>query len=137
MAAAVVVKTVFASTDSPAILDDIIINVSISAVRSQTSFYLLKRLAIRCQVPMAAAVGAETVFVSTDSPVIVDEIADQLKRVGSNLRLAFEVRTLIQIKQMIRLRVGWLWEGCRESRRCLRDTYPESYISPSILVNDD
>ena len=24
-------------------------------------------------------------------------------------------------------RVGW--EGCRESRRCLRDTYPESYIT--------
>ena len=23
---------------------------------------------------------------------------------------------------------GPLWEGCRESRRCSRDTYPESYI---------
>ena len=22
-----------------------------------------------------------------------------------------------------------LWEGCRESRRCSRDTYPESYIT--------
>ena len=34
-----------------------------------------------------------------------------------------------------RLRVGWLngfsfiWEGCRESRRCSRDTFPESYIT--------
>ena len=35
-----------------------------------------------------------------------------------------------------RLRVGWLngfagplWEGYRESRRCSRDTYPESYIT--------
>ena len=28
-----------------------------------------------------------------------------------------------------RLRVGWLWEGCRKSRRCSRDTYPESYIT--------
>ena len=26
-----------------------------------------------------------------------------------------------------RLRVGW--EGCRESRRCSRDTYPETYIT--------
>ena len=25
--------------------------------------------------------------------------------------------------------VGLLWEGCRESRRCSRDTYPESYIA--------
>ena len=24
-----------------------------------------------------------------------------------------------------------------ESRRCLRDTYPESYISPSVLVYED
>ena len=24
---------------------------------------------------------------------------------------------------------GPLWEGCRESRRCFRDTYPESYIT--------
>ena len=24
---------------------------------------------------------------------------------------------------------GPLWEGCRESRRCSRDTYPESYIT--------
>ena len=45
-----------------------------------------------------------------------------------------------------------LWEGCRKSRRCSRDTYPESYItkytsirgtpsqsniSPSILVYED
>ena len=30
-----------------------------------------------------------------------------------------------------------LWEGCRESRRCSRDTYPESYISPSMLVYED
>ena len=22
-----------------------------------------------------------------------------------------------------------LWEGCRESRRCSRDTYPESYVT--------
>jgi len=28
-----------------------------------------------------------------------------------------------------RLTVGWLWEGCRESRTCSRDTYPESYIT--------
>ena len=30
-----------------------------------------------------------------------------------------------------RLRVGWLngWEGCRESRRYSRDTFPESYIT--------
>jgi len=30
-----------------------------------------------------------------------------------------------------------VWEGCHESRRCSRDTYPESYISPSILVYED
>ena len=23
----------------------------------------------------------------------------------------------------------FLWEGCRESKRCSRDTYPESYIT--------
>ena len=28
-----------------------------------------------------------------------------------------------------RLRVDWLWEGCRESRSCSRDTYPESCIT--------
>ena len=28
-----------------------------------------------------------------------------------------------------RLRVGWLWEGYHESRRCSRDTYPESCIT--------
>jgi len=28
-----------------------------------------------------------------------------------------------------RLRVGWLWEGYHESRRCSRDTYPKSYIT--------
>ena len=35
-----------------------------------------------------------------------------------------------------------LWEGCRESRRCSRDTYPESYITKytstrGILVYKD
>ena len=25
--------------------------------------------------------------------------------------------------------VGWLWEGYHESRRCPRDTYPDSYIT--------
>jgi len=30
-----------------------------------------------------------------------------------------------------------LWEGCRESRRCSRDTYPESYTTKytSIRIN--
>ena len=29
-----------------------------------------------------------------------------------------------------RLRVGWLWEGHHESKRCSREvTYPESYIT--------
>ena len=38
-----------------------------------------------------------------------------------------------------RLRVGWLneWEGFRESRRCSRDTYPESYISENILIHEE
>jgi len=27
-----------------------------------------------------------------------------------------------------------LWEGCRESRRCSRDTYPESYISKNTSI---
>jgi len=30
-----------------------------------------------------------------------------------------------------------LWEGYHEIGRCSRDTYPESYISPSILVDED
>ena len=29
------------------------------------------------------------------------------------------------------------WERYRESRRCSRDTYPESYVSPSILAYED
>ena len=28
---------------------------------------------------------------------------------------------------------GPLWEGCHECRRCSRDTYPETYISPNTL----
>ena len=33
--------------------------------------------------------------------------------------------------------VGLLWEGFRESRRCSRDTYPESYIAEYILIYED
>ena len=33
--------------------------------------------------------------------------------------------------------VGPLWEGCRESRRCSRDTYPESYINEYTLAYED
>ena len=29
---------------------------------------------------------------------------------------------------------GWLWEGCRERRRCSRDTYPEACITKYALV---
>ena len=29
-----------------------------------------------------------------------------------------------------------IWEGCREGRRCSRDAYPESYITPSKLVHE-
>ena len=32
-----------------------------------------------------------------------------------------------------RLSAG-LWEGCRESRRCSRDTYPESYITEFTCI---
>ena len=39
----------------------------------------------------------------------------------------------VQVLFVDRLLVGWLngslWEGCHESRRCLRDTFPESYIT--------
>ena len=30
-----------------------------------------------------------------------------------------------------------LWEGFRESRRCSRDTYPESYITKYVLIYED
>ena len=30
-----------------------------------------------------------------------------------------------------------LWEGYRESRRCSRDTYPESYITEYILIYEE
>ena len=33
--------------------------------------------------------------------------------------------------------VGSLWEGFRESRRCSRDTYPESYITEYVLIYDE
>ena len=33
-----------------------------------------------------------------------------------------------------RLRVGPLWEKFCESRRCSRDTYPETYITEYILI---
>ena len=32
---------------------------------------------------------------------------------------------------------GCLWEWYHESRRCFKDTYPESHTSPSILVYED
>ena len=28
-----------------------------------------------------------------------------------------------------------MWEGCRESRKCSRDTYPESYITNYTSIN--
>ena len=28
-----------------------------------------------------------------------------------------------------------LWEGCRESRKCSRDTYPESYWSGNQITD--
>ena len=45
---------------------------------------------VRALVPMALAVGAETVFVSTDSPAVINELTDALRRAGSQLRLVFE-----------------------------------------------
>ena len=39
---------------------------------------------------------------------------------------------LLGLIESDRLRVGWLngfWEGYRETRRCSRDTYAESYIT--------
>ena len=33
--------------------------------------------------------------------------------------------------------VDILWEGCRESRRCSRDTYPASYITEYTSVYED
>ena len=42
-------------------------------------------------------------------------------------------RNLARISGRDKLRVGWLtkvsWEGYHESRRCSRETYPESYIT--------
>jgi len=29
------------------------------------------------------------------------------------------------------------WEGFRESKRCLRDTHPESYITKYVLIYED
>ena len=40
--------------------------------------------------------------------------------------------TGVGVKEVVRLRVGWLngfWERHRDSRRCSRDTYPESHIT--------
>ena len=34
-------------------------------------------------------------------------------------------------------RLPSLWEGFRESRRCSRDTYPESYITENILIYEE
>ena len=37
-----------------------------------------------------------------------------------------------------RLRVGWLlWEGFHESRRCSRDTYPDSYVTEYIPIYEN
>ena len=36
-----------------------------------------------------------------------------------------------------RLRVGWRWEGYCESRRCSRDTHPESYITEYTMVYEE
>ena len=32
---------------------------------------------------------------------------------------------------------GLLWEGFRESRRCSRDNYPESYIAEHVLIYEE
>ena len=64
---------------------------------------------------------------------------DHPPRCRANMALIRQSRLdsglVFQVKVSDRLRVGWLngsfihWEGCRESSRCARDTYPESYIS--------
>ena len=47
---------------------------------------------------------------------------------------------LLKVNTVDRLRVGWLngfsfiWEGYHESRRCSRDTYPESYITNDTRI---
>jgi len=52
---------------------------------------------------------------------------------GSNCQL--QMARVKVLNTLDRLRVGWLnglsfiWQGCRESRRCSRDTYPKSYIT--------
>ena len=32
---------------------------------------------------------------------------------------------------------GFLWKGFRESRRCSRDPFPESYITEYVLIYED
>ena len=50
--------------------------------------------------------------------------------VGESVFLITLDRGLAACVESDRLRVGWLnWEGYHESRRCSRDTYPESYIT--------
>ena len=45
-----------------------------------------------------------------------------------NLRSKFCCHKVIRL-EMFRTLAGPLWAGHRESRRCSRDTYPESYIT--------
>ena len=44
---------------------------------------------------------------------------------------------LIQGKSRLCRVIESLWEGCRESRRCSRDTYPESYITEYLGMRRD
>jgi len=46
------------------------------------------------------------------------------------------VKTFCDLYNIVKVSKTGLWEGYRESRRCSRDTYPESYIT-SILVYED
>ena len=43
-----------------------------------------------------------------------------------------------RLRVYLRVERGGLWEGCRESRRCSRDTYTDSHITKytSILNSD-
>jgi len=55
-------------------------------------------------------------------------------------KAAAEIQALtgeVALTPILKLKTVERWEGCRESRRCSRDTYPESYISPSILVYEE
>jgi hypothetical protein len=67
---------------------------------------------------------------------LTDSRITQLKAQGPS-RTCDDSKEEKECKTVKTLTPGAGWEGFCESRRCSRDTYPESYITEYVLINDE